>query len=141
MATAGILLLASCGDVEAPPKYFTVDGVQVNMAIALLEDFGTDYDITYRSYKLSFRNTENDPSAYLNFMIYSNSTTRIQEGVYDYSYAIRKGFISYIELGEILYMMDMVMPYRECSLLNQTVRSADQLQYQRMRITMTLPLT
>ncbi len=96
---AVIMLLAACGEVEVPNKYFEMDGERYELGIGQIYDRGTDADITYRNYDLGFATSASNPRNYISFELFSNSTTRIEEGSYTYKYWAEKGEISSIVIG------------------------------------------
>jgi hypothetical protein len=94
------VLFAQCGkEEEADISTLKVGDNEYIIRNATIYDYGTDSDITYRTYKLRFQTGDTNPKAYLEFRIYSNSTKRLEEGVYPYSYDAEKGKISYTEIG------------------------------------------
>lgn len=98
--TVCVFMFNSCGEVEEVSKYLTVNGTKVELSSATLSDYGTDDDITYREYVLRFKTSGTYPSTYLEFNIYSTSTTRLEEGTYTYQYSpIEEGILSYGEFG------------------------------------------
>ncbi len=94
-------MLMSCEKEESAPKYLEINRVQKELNTGYIHDAGTNDDLTYRLYKLSFVTTKDNPSDYLAFYLYSTSTKRLQEGDYYYTYSdVGPGSISYVSVGQ-----------------------------------------
>lgn len=94
-----IALFSSCGEVELPNKFFEINGESYSLEVGQMIDYGTNYDITYRTYDLGFASSSSTPKNYISFYLYSNSTTRIEEGTYSYEYIGSKGSITDVNVG------------------------------------------
>ena len=101
---AGILTISffnSCADEEVEPAgHFTYDGNEYTVEYGVIDDKGTNDEITYRKYAIELKSGNiDDPKSYLKFVIYSNSTTRLEEGVYTYAYIAGASEFSYLKFG------------------------------------------
>jgi hypothetical protein len=82
----GAIVFSSCSKDDTKPSQFSIDGSQYNLNIGTIDDYGTNNNLTYRSYSLELKDKETKPSAYIKFRMYSPSTTRLEEGTYSYTY-------------------------------------------------------
>ena len=94
-----ILLFYSCGEVEVPNKFFELDEERIELSVGKIDDWGTDNDISYRTYRLGFADFTDNPENYISFRILSYSTTRIEEGTYTYQFLPEEGEITSIQVG------------------------------------------
>jgi len=68
-------------------NYFKIKDKEYHLNYALIEDYGTDYEITSRSYTIGLQSGNSDyPSNFMKFSILSTSTTRLNEGIYEFGY-------------------------------------------------------
>lgn len=96
----GSLLFSSCEEVELPTKYMEINNRRIELSTATIDDRGTNHEITYRKYGINFESSGAYPTDYLYLNFYSTSTSRLQEGVYEYAFFTGEpGDISDISLG------------------------------------------
>ncbi|MCG8702384.1 MAG: hypothetical protein MI922_30310 [Bacteroidales bacterium] len=95
------LFLTSCDStIEPAEKYMTVNGKKIELEKAYIYDWGTNSDITYREYEITFETEGTYPSDYLEIDFFSSSTTRLNEGTYTYKeYYYAGGNLSNIYVG------------------------------------------
>jgi hypothetical protein len=94
------LFVMSCGSTdERDPNTLIINGENKSLGVGYLGDEGTNTQISYRKYSLEFADKEEFPANYISFSIFSNSTTRLNEGVYEYNYGYESGAFSDLNLG------------------------------------------
>lgn len=97
----GVLaVFAACEPIEETPKFLEINGEQTSLSVGTIHDYGTNSEISYREYQLTFANSSSKPSDYIRFNIYSTNTERLQEETYTYAYWGDKGNISWLSLGQ-----------------------------------------
>lgn len=93
-------VLNSCStEEERPTSYFSLNGSNYELPYGFIDDDGTNSDITYRMYDIFLSNSSDYPENYIEFTILSNSTERLEEGVYSYQYFYEEGCFTYFALG------------------------------------------
>lgn len=97
---AALLVLTSCGVTDVDPKMLEIDGEEAQLNVGYIYDWGTNDDLTYREYELSFADAAEDPSNYISFDIFSTSTLRLQEGTYYYDTGYEEGVVSNVKTGK-----------------------------------------
>ena len=95
-----IAVLTSCGVTDVEPKVLEIDGEQAQLNVGYIGDWGTNDDLTYRQYELTFADVADHPSNYLSFDVFSTSTLRLQEGTYYYDNSYESGAITNVITGK-----------------------------------------
>jgi hypothetical protein len=106
----GIFILGTLNSCTFTPEeltidnYFKVKDKEFDLNYALIEDFGTNYDITSRYYTIGLQSENTQyPRDFIKFSILSTSTTRLNEGTYKFGYNSPGTFFD-IEIGtELVY--------------------------------------
>jgi hypothetical protein len=98
----GVLaFVVSCEPIEEAPKYLEINGESADLTIGTIDDNGTNSSITYREYVLTFASSDTKPSDYIRFTLYSTSTSRLEEGTYNYEYlGYGAGDFSWLKVGK-----------------------------------------
>lgn len=100
---ATLLCLSSCTVEDSKPAdYLSINGQEYSITSGSISDNGTNNDITYRSYFIKLYSGESSYNSenYIQFMIQSNDTQRLQEGTYQIvSTGADQGEVSYLEVG------------------------------------------
>jgi len=99
------MLFSGCTkDEERPENYFEVNGEKYKVPLGYIDDDGTNSEITYRNYDIKICDQLDKSRAFFLFTIKSNSTTRLEEGTYSYSYSYKKGVFSTPTIGfDVVY--------------------------------------
>jgi hypothetical protein len=102
LLVAVMSVVSSCSKEKTEaPSYIQFDSKSYDLSVGILSDYGTNSNnLTYRSYSIILEDKETNPSVYVKFRIYSNSTTDLVAGTYTYSYAdVKHNLFSYLYLG------------------------------------------
>lgn len=88
MFTIIIFTAISCyenPEIEENNNYFTISTEKYPISYGVIKDLGTNYEITGRFYEISFKSSNSQlPENQLKFKILSTSTTRLNEGTYNF---------------------------------------------------------
>lgn len=96
-----LFFISGCGDDEEV-NYLVLDGVTSSLKTGIIQDDGTDYELTKRIYRLEFKDFY-EPSCYIRFELYSTRTDRLAEGVYEYSFdELDAGNVSFLNFAQKL---------------------------------------
>lgn len=95
-----ILILVKCTNEDNSTNYIKINGKTFPLRYGYIEDNGTDINIKYRIFDIEFRDKEINPSTYIQFRIFSQSTKKLEPGNYIYSYyATKAGELTFLSSG------------------------------------------
>ncbi|MBN2612239.1 MAG: hypothetical protein JXB00_11830 [Bacteroidales bacterium] len=96
-----VLLLNACSSDIKDSGFIVFNGESYPLNYGMVEDYGTNDEITYRNYWIGIQSSQGDmPSHYITFELNSNNTAKIGEGTYVYKwYASDPGEFSSVKVA------------------------------------------
>jgi hypothetical protein len=127
-------ILNSCSfpsDTETIDNQFNYKNKTYKLSYGVVEDYGTNYDITGRYYIIGLQSDEYQyPKDYFKFTIMSTSTSMLKEGVYTFGSSQPGGFWN-VEIGT-----DLVYDYKNNAISGQRLDADSEIKGGEMDITM-----
>lgn len=94
------LFFVKCTNEDDNINYIKINGKTYPLKYGYIEDNGTDVNIKYRILDIELRDKEINPSTYIQFRIFSQSTKKLEPGNYIYSYyATKAGEFTFLSSG------------------------------------------
>lgn len=100
-----VFVMFSCGDgtVEdtTPDNYLEVNGVSYDLTSGVINQDQPNLEASpqYRKFTFEIESSSSNPTSYINFSIYSPSTTSLSDGTYTYQYWGAANNCSDIKIG------------------------------------------
>lgn len=86
------IILSSCISDKADTGFIKINETSFTLTFGLVEDYGTNNDISYRNYWIRLQSSMGDqPVHFIVFNLYSTSTVKIGEGTYTYKISPNQG--------------------------------------------------
>ncbi len=95
------VILSSCSKDDKTPNFLKVGDKSTNLTSGYISDYSSSS--TYEVFKIELLSSDLDPTAYIDFRLYSPSADKIDVGTYTYTYSTYAPFkFSYLYYGSNL---------------------------------------
>lgn len=102
-ALFALTITFSCSDVEETivKNYLSVNGSETTLTQGTINQYAPNLSASpvYKQYYLTVSNSSIQPSTFINFYIYSSSTTSLSDGVYTFNYYDGANYFNGISVG------------------------------------------